>query len=166
MVFQQMSDDEKDLYLDVLREGTTPFDRFVARGSMQDVVDIPGPRAKIDRFMFRGISQTLSDHSTRLIPIIGSAGSGKTHAYWAYKNMERKMLISESEKIEEELPANLPSNWTIVYVPSPPSASRILLHVYTCLLDELSSSIIKVVAEKVVEQWGGLKKNYIWLFEA
>ncbi len=160
-----MSDDEKDLYLDVLREGTTPFDRFVARGSMQDVVDIPGPRAKIDRFIFRAISQTNSDHSTRLIPIIGSAGSGKTHAYWAYKNMERKMQIAETEKVEEEeLPSNLPSDWTIVYVPSPPAASRILLHVYTCLLDELSSSIIKVVAEKLVDKWGGLKKKKLGLF--
>ncbi len=165
MVFQQMSDDEKDLYLDVLREGTTPFDRFVARGSMQDVVDIPGPRSKIDRFMFRAISQTLSDHSTRLIPIIGSAGSGKTHAYWAYKNMERKMQIAETDTVEEEeLPSNLPSDWTIVYVPSPPAASRILFHVYTCLLDELSSSIIKVVAEKLVDQWGGLKKKKLGLF--
>ncbi len=160
-----MSDDEKDLYLDVLREGTTPFDRFVARGSMQDVVDIPGPRSKADRFMFRAISQTNSDHSTRLIPIIGSAGSGKTHAYWAYKNMERKMQIAETEKVEEEeLPSNLPSDWTIVYVPSPPAASRILLHVYTCLLDELSSSIIKVVAEKLVDKWGGLKKKKLGLF--
>ncbi|MHA1718922.1 MAG: hypothetical protein ACTSXK_05300, partial [Promethearchaeota archaeon] len=93
-------------------------------------------------------------------------GSGKTHAYWAYKNMERKMLISETEKAEEEeeMPSNLPSNWTIIYVPSPPAASRILLHVYTCLLDELSSSVIKVVAEKLVEQWGGLKKKKLGLF--
>ncbi len=161
-----MSDEEKDLYIDVLRVGTTPFDRFVARGSMQDVVDIPGPRAKIDRFMFRAISQTKSDHSTRLIPIIGSAGSGKTHAYWAYKNMERKMLISKTDQIEEEeeIPANIPSDWTIVYVPSPPAASRILLHVYTCLLDELSTSIIKAVAEKLVDKWGGLKKKKLGLF--
>ena len=88
MVFQQMSDDEKDLYLDVLREGTTPFDRFVARGSMQDVVDIPGPRSKIDRFMFRAISQTNSDHSTRLIPIIGSAGSGSGWAVGIASNSD------------------------------------------------------------------------------
>ncbi|MHA1647765.1 MAG: hypothetical protein ACTSVL_09355, partial [Promethearchaeota archaeon] len=66
MVFDQMEEDEKDLYLDVLKEGVTPFDRFVARGRMEDMVDIPGPRNDIDRYFFRAISQTQQDNSTRM----------------------------------------------------------------------------------------------------
>jgi hypothetical protein len=163
MAFINMSDDEKDLYLDVLREGTTPFDRFVARGKMEDTIDIPGPRRKIDRFLFRGVRQTQSDSSTRLIPILGSAGSGKTHAYWAYKTIERKMAHPESEAAQD-LPDNLPTNWTIVYVPSPPAAVRILLHVYTCLLDELKSDILRSVSEKLIARWGGFKKKKLGLF--
>ncbi|WP_457558183.1 hypothetical protein [Candidatus Harpocratesius sp.] len=162
-IFSEMDPDEIDLYLDVLKEGTTPFDRFVARGSMEDVVDIPGPRSKIDRFLFRAIRQTQSDHSTRMLPIIGSAGTGKTHAYWAYKSIERK-IRQRSQGIEVDIPENIPDNWTIVYVPSPPAAVRILLHVYTCLLDELTAEILHTVADRLVERWGGHKKKKLGLF--
>ena len=123
MVFEGMDPEEIELYIDVLRDGTTPFDRFVARGSMEDVIDIPGSRKAIDRFLFRAIRQTQADSSTRMIPLLGSAGSGKTHAYWAYKTMEKKMLSQDPEKLAD-LPEQLPENWTIVYVPSPPAASR------------------------------------------
>lgn len=162
-IFSEMDPDEIDLYLDVLKEGTTPFDRFVARGSMQDVVDIPGPRAKIDRFLFRAIRQTQADHSTRMLPILGSAGTGKTHAYWAYKSMENKVK-QRAQGIEVDIPDNIPDNWTIVYVPSPPAAVRILLHVYTCLLDELTADVLHTVADKLVERWGGHKKKKLGLF--
>ncbi|MHA1794651.1 MAG: hypothetical protein ACTSUK_00940 [Promethearchaeota archaeon] len=166
MVFDQMEEDEKDLYLDVLKEGVTPFDRFVARGRMEDMVDIPGPRNDIDRYFFRAISQTQQDNSTRMIPIIGSAGTGKTHAFWAYKNIERKVHNKDEEG--EEISGNFPEQWTIVYIPSPPAAVRILLHIYTCILDEMNSSetepILKVVADKLVTRWGGKRKKTLGLF--
>jgi hypothetical protein len=163
MAFNEMSDEERDLYLDVLRDGTTPFDRFVARGKMEDVIDIPGPRKAIDRFLFRAVRQTQQDNSTRLIPLLGSAGTGKTHAYWAYKNMEKK-LGSASDQADGVIPEGTPDTWNIVYVPSPPAASRILLHVYTCLLDELKADVLKTVAEKLIDKWGGFRKKKLGLF--
>jgi hypothetical protein len=163
MAFDQMSQEEKDLYLDVLREGTTPFDRFVSRGTMQDSVDIPGPRKAIDRYLFRAIRQTQEDHSTRLVPILGSAGMGKTHAYHAYKSIERRLQES-SNLSDSDLPPNIPDGWTFVYVPSPPASVRILLHVYTCLLDELKSEILHTVANRLVDRWGGFRKKKLGLF--
>ncbi len=162
MAFSQMNEDEQELYLDVLRDGTTPFDRFVARGKMEDVVDIPGPRMNIDRYLFRAIRQTQADSSARMLPILGSAGTGKTHAYWAYKSIERKLRLDDQE--ENTLSGNYPDNWRIVYVPSPPAAVRILLHVYTCLLDELTADILKVVSDNLVTRWGGHKKKKLGIF--
>ena len=157
MAFSQMNEDEQELYLDVLRDGTTPFDRFVARGKMEDTVDIPGPRINIDRYLYRSIRQTQADSSARMLPILGSAGTGKTHAYWAYKTIERKMASADPE--DNTLAGNYPDNWRIVYVPSPPAAVRILLHVYTCLLDELTAKILTVVSDNLVTRWGGHKKK-------
>ncbi len=162
--FNQMDPDEMNLYLDVLREGATPFDRFVSRGRLEDVVDIPGPRRKIDRYLFRAIRQTQQDHSTRMLPVVGSAGTGKTHAFWAYKNIEQRLAQTEGDTV----PGNLPADWTVVYVPSPPAAVRIFLHVYTCMLDELNDehngSILKTVADNLVERWGGKKKKKLGIF--
>ncbi|WP_371804000.1 hypothetical protein [Candidatus Lokiarchaeum ossiferum] len=162
MAFSQMNEDEQELYLDVLRDGTTPFDRFVARGKMEDTVDIPGPRINIDRYLFRSIRQTQSDSSARMLPILGSAGTGKTHAYWAYKSIERRLTQEDQE--DANVAGNYPEQWTIVYVPSPPAAVRILLHVYTCLLDELTADILTVVSDNLVTRWGGHKKKKLGIF--
>ncbi len=53
-MLKDISEDEKELYLDVLREGTfTPFDKFVSRGDLPDVIDIANPRKEIDKNIFR-----------------------------------------------------------------------------------------------------------------
>ncbi|MCK4282571.1 MAG: hypothetical protein KAX10_10670, partial [Candidatus Lokiarchaeota archaeon] len=143
-MLKDISEDEKELYLDVLREGTfTPFDKFVSRGDLPDVIDIANPRKEIDKNIFRAIKQTNRDKSTRLIPILGSAGSGKTHAFWAYKDKIGQVEEFEVEGLE-------PINWTIVYVPSPPASVRVLFHIYTCIIEELGAEVIKTVSEKLV----------------
>ncbi|MBD3350086.1 MAG: hypothetical protein GF364_01210, partial [Candidatus Lokiarchaeota archaeon] len=45
----ELPEDEKELYLEVLRESPTPFDRFVSKGSREDVIDVQGPRKLMDR---------------------------------------------------------------------------------------------------------------------
>ncbi len=153
-MLKDISEDEKELYLDVLREGIfTPFDKFVSRGDLPDVIDIANPRKEIDKNIFRAIKQTNRDKSTRLIPILGSAGSGKTHAFWAYKDK-----IGQVEEFEVE--GLKPINWTIVYVPSPPASVRVLFHIYTCIIEELGVDVIKTVSEKLVTKWGGKKRGF------
>lgn len=154
-----MADEDRELFLDILREGTTPFDRFVSRGDLEDVIDIPMSRSSIDRSIFRSVAQTQLDQSTRMIPILGEAGAGKTHAYWAYKDKERKMKAAE-----EGIDYQGPTGWTVVYVPSPPAAIRILLHVYSCMIDELGADVLGVVATKLVDRWGGKKRKRLGLF--
>jgi len=162
MSYENISEEEKELYLEVLREGTTPFDRFVSRGDIEDVIDIPRSRQTIDRNVFRAVQQTQLDQSTRLIPILGEAGTGKTHAYWAYKDRERKML--QTDETTEELVYEGPGGWTIVYVPSPPASIRILLHVYSCIIDDMGADILQIVSEKLVKKWGGKKKKHLGIF--
>lgn len=166
-MYRDLSEDEKELYLDVLAEGVTPFQRFVARGDIEDVIDVPNPRKRVDRAIDRAIRQTSVDKSTRLIPILGSAGTGKTHAYWALKDKEKKIReAKEAESVDDtfEAPVEEDVDWTIVYVPSPPAPIRILLHVYTCMIDEIGADILAKVASKLVARWGGKKKKHLGLF--
>lgn len=153
-MLKDISEDEKELYLDVLREGTfTPFDKFVSRGDLPDVIDIANPRKDIDKNIFRAIRQTHRDKFSRLIPILGSAGSGKTHAFWAYKDKVGKVEEFEVKGLE-------PINWTIVYVPSPPASVRVLFHIYTCIIEELGADVIKIISDKLVPKWGGKKRSF------
>jgi len=106
------------------------------------------------------VRQTYRDRSSRLIPILGSAGTGKTHAYHSFKDKEReneKKLESAVESQEIEVGQLEPVNWTIVYVPSPPASIRVLLHVYTCIIEECGPELLDIVSEKLIEKWGGKK---------
>jgi hypothetical protein len=157
--------DEQMMYLDVLKEGTTPFDRFVSRGDVEDPVDIPNPRREIDRVVMNAIKKTVADQTARFIPMLGGAGSGKTHAFWAFKDAEKKLFQPKTEtsgeeegKEEEQKPTGQPG-WTIVYIPSPPSAVRMLFHIYTCLINE-NLNIIDLVSKTLVHKYGGDKKKF------
>ncbi|MFX0103038.1 MAG: BREX system ATP-binding domain-containing protein [Candidatus Hodarchaeota archaeon] len=162
MAYSNLSDEEKELYLEVLREGTTPFDRFVSRGDVEDPVDIPNPRRQIDRVVFNCIKKTTHDKTARFLPILGVAGSGKTHAFWAFKDKEKKIYEQLKDSLEGRLEIEadgLPTNWTIVYIPSPPAAVRILFHIYTCIINEIPD-VIDTVSDTLVEQFGGKKKKF------
>ncbi len=153
-MYSELSDDDKNMYLDVLRESPMmPFSNFVSRGDIKDKVDISRPRSVIDREVYRLVKQTSQDKSSRLIPILGSAGTGKTHAYHSFKDKEEenKKKLEQSEEIE--VGQMEPVNWTIIYVPSPPASIRVLLHVYTCLIEDVGPEILDVVSKNLVEEW-------------
>ncbi|MHA1704802.1 MAG: hypothetical protein ACTSUX_01835, partial [Promethearchaeota archaeon] len=148
--------------MDVLKEAPIlPFSSFVSRGDIPDKIDIARPRSYIDREVFRLVRQTYRDRSSRLLPILGSAGSGKTHAYHSFKDKERenrKKLQQAAEGQEVEISQLEPVDWTIIYVPSPPASIRVLLHVYTCIIEEVGPEILDIVSKKLVfEKWGGKK---------
>ncbi len=163
-MYSELSDEDKEMYLEVLRASPIlPFSNFVSRGNIPDKVDIARPRSYIDREVYRLVRETHRDRSSRLIPILGSAGSGKTHAYHSFKDKERenKKKLEHTGEVEEiEISQLEPVDWSIVYVPSPPASIRVLLHVYTCIIEELSAEILDTVSEKLVRQkWGGEKKG-------
>jgi len=151
------------MYLDVLREAPIiPFSNFVSRGRIPDKIDIARPRSYIDREVYRLVQQTSRDKSSRLIPLLGSAGTGKTHAYHSFKDKERanRKKLEEAEDSQEiEMGKLEPVDWTIVYVPSPPASIRVLLHVYTCIIEELGAELLDIVSEKLIKKWGGEKKG-------
>jgi len=157
-MYSELSDDDKEMYLDVLREAPImPFSNFVSRGNIPDKIDIARPRNYIDREVYRLVRQTYKDRSSRLIPILGSAGTGKTHAYHSFKDKERenKKRLQESGEDEEiEISHFEPVDWTIVYVPSPPASIRVLLHVYTCMIEECGPEILNDVSKKASRKMG------------
>jgi len=132
-----LDDDEKLLYLDTLREGVTPFDRFVSRADTKDLVDIPEPRKLIDQSILRLLKMISNDHTTRFLPIYGVAGSGKTHLYWALKDRQAQF------------------GCYVVYIPSPPVPVRMLFHIYSCIMNELGDIILKNIGGVLVKQYGG-----------
>ncbi len=140
-----IDEDEREMFLDAIREGPTPFDRFVSRGDIKEVIDIPNPRQQAERGVFRAIQQTINDVSTRFIPLLGPAGAGKTHFYWVLKDKQHQIPDLD---------------FTTVYVSSPPSPVRILLHLYTCFMDEVGLEILDIVSDRLVDYFDGKKRRF------
>jgi len=143
-----MEEEEVEMYIDALKEGT-PFDRFVSHGHIRDPLetDIATPRTHVERIVNRAIRATLMDGRARFVPIIGVAGSGKTHFYWVLKDREIK---TEEGKF-----------WGCVYIPSPPTQVRILNHIYTCVVDELGAEIIDKVSQHLVQIYQTKKLGFL-----
>ena len=158
-----MNEDDKQMYLEILREAPIlPFSNFVSRGDIADPIDVARPRAYIDREVYRLVRQTARDKSARLIPILGSAGTGKTHAYHSFKDKEREIekKLEQTKDVDEiEIGKLEDFNWSIVYIPSPPASIRVFLHVYTCIIEEMGAELLDIVSEKLVKKWGGEKKG-------
>ncbi len=104
-----------------LRGEPTPFDRYVSKAHVPDMIDISRPRQAPEKAFLASL-RLVEKENFVFLPIIGDAGTGKTHFFWFIKEIERKYS----------------NYWRCVYVPSPPSSERIALHIYSCCLDQLS----------------------------
>ena len=126
---------DSELYLEVLRDDPTPFKSFVSRGDVPDEIDVPGPRLEAEIVINHAISIVRSTQIPRIVPVIGEAGIGKTHLYWALKKKRE-------------------NNAFVVYVPGPPNPAKVYLHFYTCLMDEYGPKILKNTSTNILKSLG------------
>jgi len=129
------------MYFDILRNDP-PLTRYVSRGDTPDVIDVPGPHKDADRAIFRAVRFTMKDNTPRFQPILGSAGTGKTHLYWVLKEQENYFAAGK---------------FLAVYVPSPPSPVRVPLHLHACIVDEAGDQLFEDAVDMLITQFGGLK---------
>ncbi len=132
----ESADEIVNLYLEALRDTPTPFDSFVSRASLPDEIDIENSHKDVEREVFRALKRTIRDRLARFVPIMGEAGSGKTHFYW---------YLRERQRIEKD--------WECVYIPSPPAPVRIALHIYSCIQDEIGRSLLAGVAQEFAQKF-------------
>lgn len=129
------------MYLTILRD-EPPFTRYVSRGDTRDEIDVPDPHKNADRAIFRAVRFTMKDGTPRFQPILGGAGTGKTHLFWVLKEQENYFIAG---------------TFLAVYVPSPPSPVRVPLHLHACLVDEAGDAIFEQAVDMLIQKFGGLK---------
>jgi hypothetical protein len=134
-------DFDKEMYLEILREDF-PLKRYVSRGDTPDSIDIPGPHQDADSVVYRALRFTMKDGNPRFQPILGAAGMGKTHLYWAIKDREKSLKDGE---------------YRAIYVPSPPAPIRVPLHFHACIVDETGESLFEQAIDMLITKMGGLK---------
>ncbi|MFW9920208.1 MAG: hypothetical protein ACFFED_11445 [Candidatus Thorarchaeota archaeon] len=132
---------DKEMYLEILRDNP-PMKRYVSRGDIPDEIDIEGPHEDADNAIFRMLRFVMSDSTPRFQPVLGSAGMGKTHLFWALKDKENSLRKGR---------------YTAVYVPSPPAPVRVPLHFHACIVDEMGEGLFENAVDMLITKFGGVK---------
>ncbi len=134
-------DFDKEMYLEILRDNP-PMKRYVSRGDMPDQIDISGPHEDVDLAIFRILRFVMDDGTPRFQPILGEAGMGKTHLFWALKDQEKTFSKGK---------------FLAVYVPAPPAPVRVPLHFHACLVDEAGEALFDSAFDMLITKFGGVK---------
>ncbi|MFX0091706.1 MAG: hypothetical protein ACFFBD_08070, partial [Candidatus Hodarchaeota archaeon] len=142
-----MSNLELRMCLLALSGEPTPFDRYVSKAHVPDTIDVSRPRLAAEKAFFASL-RLVEEKNVVILPIVGDAGTGKTHFFWFIKDIEKKYA----------------NYWRCVYVPSIPSSERIGLHIYSCCLDQLSD-IISIASNNLVQDYLECKKQEKLTFE-
>ncbi len=137
----QETEFDAEMYLEILRDNP-PMKRYVSRGDIPDSVDVEGPHEDADRAIFRALRFVMNDGTPRFQPVLGSAGLGKTHLYWALKDRE-----NELDQV----------SYLAVYVPSPPAPVRVPLHFHACLVDEAGEEIFESAIDMLMTKMRDIK---------
>ncbi|MHA1898219.1 MAG: hypothetical protein ACTSU2_12570, partial [Promethearchaeota archaeon] len=153
----------KDLYDNM---SLLPFNRAVSKYNIEDDIEldiVTSSRKIVDYRLNRLINITAIDQATRFLPLIGPAGSGKTHYYWVLKNRER--IFYENLNNNNIDGININDNpFRVIYVSSPPTPYRLFHHIYSCLVDEIADEdfflrIINIILEEIGIDPGKIDKS-------
>ncbi len=138
MTSLEFNSKKKDKFLDLLAYKMPPFDRFVAKGDIEEWDDILSSREDVLYKISALINET--KHSL-LIPIIGSMGIGKTHALWGIKNS-----------------FNIEAFTTFVTLPR--SKNKFHYYFYSDLIDNFGADNLKEFTMEFGDKFGANEKLY------
>ncbi len=74
-------ENKKQRFLNILKVGISPFQRFVSTNELQEKLQLVGSR----KIFLSSIVKIVETNENFFLPIIGSTGTGKTHLFWTLK---------------------------------------------------------------------------------
>lgn len=127
--------------LELLADAEISLWRFSTRGDLKEPVNIAIENDPVLPAFAETLQRTLQDGQTRFLLLLGDVGAGKTHFFWRASEHAR-------------------ADATFVYVPAPPGRERLVLHVYTQLMEVLGIARIRDFIANLTAHWGGYRKVY------
>ncbi len=157
---------ELSQFIRALKTEVLPFDSYVSRKHLKDEVDISRTHNEMDIKVMRGLKNIVYNHLPKCIPLLGNAGSGKTHYYWSLKDTELKNELDYKEYLNSKKFESSEDfhdvisekddfiRWRCIYIPSPPAPIRMPLHILTCMIDELGIEVLENVSFNLINKFG------------
>ena len=118
-----------------------PFISYTARADKEPLVDILKPKRSVLEILEQNIQEVIATREPRIVPVLGSAGAGKTSLYWTIKRLS--------------------NNGAFVVYMSPQTAENHAEKLYTSLWyawlsQEKGMDVLRDLAEQIEDQFGSL----------
>lgn len=117
-----------------------PFSSYVARPDREPDIDVLRPKQGVLQMIEMTLDETSQTREPRIIPVLGSAGAGKTSLYWTV----RKYANTRSQ---------------VVYISPQTTESHVdnlYAHLWSSLLDQYGMGVLHEVAHTLKSHYGSL----------
>jgi Cdc6-like AAA superfamily ATPase len=125
-------------FLHTLENSLSPFEKFVAKYDIEETLPLVQSRQKD---FFARLRHALRDFPSRIIPIAGETGTGKTYILWQM----RRALEIRSPTVFLDVPAN---------------ASKFYYEIYTKIFEELGTTVLRDITTQLADRWGASERKY------
>jgi len=135
---------EGQKFLERLENSLSPFEKFVAKPDIEEILSLVGNR----RYIFDEFIKILNENRTqRIIPLIAETGIGKTFFMHQIKN---------------SLEFNAPS----IFIDVPPNSDIFFYDIYTKIIELVESSVLQRITRRLTDLWGGVQEMKYGLFRS
>lgn len=129
---------EEQKFLKVLASSLSPFDKFVAKSDIEEILPIVPSRV---RFIEQLIRLLQLNSPYQILPLLSSTGQGKTFVLWEVK----KSLKVQAPAVFMEVPSN---------------ARTFYYNFYTKIIEAIGANELREITSRIVNEWGGNEKKY------
>ncbi|MFX1497693.1 MAG: hypothetical protein ACFFBH_09220 [Promethearchaeota archaeon] len=129
-------EDKKGIFLNFLKSGINPFEKFVSTGEIKEDLSLVKSRKEL----LDSIVNVIEKKKNFILPIIGNVGVGKTHLYWALKN---SLYYFNTIHISLEK----------VY-------KKFFYHTYSEFIETIEVEPLRNIINQLCNSWGALERKY------
>ncbi len=129
-------ENKKAKLLNILKIGINPFKKFVSTGEIKEDLGLVNSRKPT----LQHIVQIIKDEDNFILPIIGNVGTGKTHLFWALKNILYY--------------------YNTIYISLDTVYKKFFYSTYSEFIDAIGVEPLRFIVNQLCDDWGALDRIY------
>ncbi len=129
-------ENRKELLLNIIKWGNNPFKKFVSTGEIKEDLDLVNSRIGL----IQKIKELIENETNFILPIIGDVGSGKTHLFWALRNILYY--------------------YNTIYISLEYVYKKLFSNIYSEFIENLEMEPLKFIVNQLCDKWGALERKF------
>lgn len=129
-------DNKKVRFLNLLRIGINPFERFVSTGEITE----DSPLVNSRKSLLNQIADNIKNYPNIILPLIADVGLGKTHLYWSLKAIMHYH--------------------NIIYISLDEIYRKFFYNIYSEFVESIGVEPLRSIINQLCNHWGALERKF------